>query len=179
MSQKGGRMIGRVVGRAACIGALGLAIGGCGAGTAFLGGSGGPFGFFQQMQNQIIQLIKDQSSEQDQVKRLNSDLAASVRDKQQLTRDRDAALNRAQTVEKDLAAAQAGTGLKLPMEYFDLSKATITPAGTEGLTNIAATAKLWINPLLIYVPESAIPIVKKFFSDAGIAENQVVIVPAR
>src|SRR5436190_23759699 len=53
MSQKGGRMIGRVVGRAACIGALGLAIGGCGAGTAFLGGSGGPFGFFQQMQNQI------------------------------------------------------------------------------------------------------------------------------
>jgi hypothetical protein len=133
----------------------------------------------QQFQDRIVQLMKEQTTEQDEVRRLNADLATAIRDRQQLTRDRDAAVNRSQSAEKDLAAAQSGTGLKLPAEYFDLSKEALTPAGFEALTDIAKTFKLWINPLLIYVPENALQIAKKFLSDSGVPESRVVIVPER
>ena len=133
----------------------------------------------QQMQDRIIQLIKDETSDQEKVRQLNSDLAAAVRDRQQLLGDRDAAVSRSQTAEKDLAAAQTRMGFRLPMDYFDLAQGTMTPAGTEGLSAVAATSRLSINPLLIYVPESAVPIVKKFFSEAGVPESRIVIVSER
>jgi len=140
----------------------------------------------QQLQDRLQQLTNERASALDQVRQLNADLATSVRDKQQLTSERDAALTRAQGLERDVAdlrrkqdEQQAGTAVKLPAAFFDISTGTATPAGVDALSKIAAAAALWSEPLRVSCPANAVEIVKNFLSVAGVPQDRFVIVPDR
>ena len=139
----------------------------------------------QQLQDRIQQLTTEHAATLEQVRKLDSDLSGTVRDKQQVTAERDTAVARVQAVENDLAdlrrkqdELQNGPALKVPAEYFDVAAGAVTPSGIEALTKIAAAAGYWSDPVRIGCTKNAVEILKKFFSEVG-ASNRFIIVSDR
>jgi len=140
----------------------------------------------QLLQERLQQLTNEHASTLNQVRQLTADLAGSVRDRQQGTAERDAAVTRVQSIERELADLQRrqeelrnAAVLKLPADYFDVTAGVVTPAGNDALLKITAAVGFWAEPVRIACPKNAVEILKKFLSDAGVPQNRVVIVPDR
>lgn len=140
----------------------------------------------QQLQDRIQQLTTEHAATLEQVRKLDSDLAGAVRDRQQVGAALDAAKAQVQALmdsiadlRRQLYDLQTAPSLRLPAEYFDVSAGALTAMGSDALTKIAAAVAVWSDPVRIACPKNAVEILKKFFVDASVPPARVIIIADR
>jgi len=138
----------------------------------------------QQLQERLDRLTADQTAATDRMRMLEAELERLSRDREQLSLANDAASNRVRRLENDLAETKRvkeelenAAVLRLSDEFFDYSQDAVSAGGVTVLTKIVAAAGLWKNPIRLSSPTKGIEIAKRFFSNAGVPQDRIIIAP--
>ena len=136
----------------------------------------------QQLQDRVQRVTAEQAAAADRVRKLEFDLDRATTEREQLSVQNDAANARVRRLETELAQAKRAqeelenaSTLRLTDDIFDYANSTLTPGGSTAMSKIVAAAGLWKTPIRIVCPEKGVEIAKRYFAQAGVAEDRIVI----
>jgi hypothetical protein len=136
----------------------------------------------QQLQDRVQRLTAEQTAAADRIRKLEFDLDRANTEREQLSVQSDSANARVRRLETDVAQAKRAqeelenaSTLRLTDDIFDYANASLTPGGATAMSKIVAAAGLWKTPIRIMCPEKGVEIAKRYFAQAGVAQDRIVI----
>jgi hypothetical protein len=136
----------------------------------------------QQLQDRVQRLTAEQTAAADRIRKLEFDLDRANTEREQLSVSNDAATNRVRRLEGELAQAKRAleelenaSTLRLSDDIFDYPNSGLSPGGMTALSKIVAAAGLWKTPIRLMCPEKGVEIAKRYFAQAGVAEDRILI----
>lgn len=136
------------------------------------------------LNQRIQQLTQQQNTAKAQIEKLQGDLAAATSDQQRLAQEKEqlAALEKAASSElADLKARQDELKMRLVLqlhdEFFDITAATLTPAGRDALGRLAGLADAVSGQVRIEgpAPDVLFDAARAYLIQAGVASERIIL----
>ncbi len=138
----------------------------------------------QNLESRVRQLTDQQAVANGQIQKLQSELATASSDNRRAAQERDAAVTRERTIERQLADLQKRdedlrTRLVLPLqdEFYDLKAAALTPAGRDALARLSGIADAVSGQIYLQgpAPDAVFEAARQFLIQAGINVDRIIL----
>jgi hypothetical protein len=138
----------------------------------------------QSARSLVQQLTQDQATAAAQIQKLQMDLAAAARDNQRIAQERDQALARQRSTEKELSdiknkqqELQGKLSLQLREDFFDLQTGMLSALGRESLARLFAFADMTTGTVRLDGPASdaLFDAARQYLLQAGVPQERIVL----